>query len=398
MLKTADQILVPALARLYELRPTTFKHLNDRTGRYWHVFAAHRAQAAAELQRLAKLIASNSLSCSGQDLIDYIASEYTELPDIGGSKAIGDVIFSRTVLPSSVAGKIPKGTRITREENSATEIPVAAAQYETLEDVHFNATQGVTGPVRIRALTASYAANHPLRTDSVAYNISATSLFDNTIFISAFNIAGGVDPFNFTGGSAGANEDFLREFAKAYARGQYGPTQDESKFAALHASGVRHTVIYDDVPTGSQRILIADDSWASSGRWAAAVQQSIYDSDLVGFGCQVQVVPVRNKVVSLEANIVLRSWDYTKETTVIHAAVENAIKRYFDNRPDWNVWKARGLRNAITTAHPKILHCTSVVVRDVTGAALNEIATVDYSTEQFHYYSAGVTGTYVGPG
>ena len=131
-----------------------------------------------------------------------------------------------------------------------------------------------------------------------------------------------------------------------------------------------------------------------------STQQSLIDDELIGFGCRGEAQTVRNKVVTVEADVVLRDWGFTHDTIEIDEAVRPAVRSYFDDRQDWSVWKRKGLRSAISQAHDKILHCSEVVVRDTTGAVLSEISSVDFTVEQFHYYLAGngVTCTYSGPG
>lgn len=390
LLKTADQIIGPALDKFYTRRPKAFKHINLREGVYWHPFAAHRAQAATELQRLSNLVASNTLEAEGQELRDYVASEYVEVPFVGASYAEGEITFARP--EALVSGDIPKGTRFRRQANDTTQIPITEADYETLADVHFDVGQLTAGPVAVRAVSDGPASNHPIRTDSVPHGVipSGSTLFDTGITVTTFSAAGG---------SEGADDPYVRQFARLSARGSHGPTASASRYGALRAPGVRHFLVYDVVTTGTQKILVADPSWGSSDRWARAVQQRLYDDDLVGFGCRVEVGVIRNQVVSVTATVVLRDWDYTADTLEIDEAIRLAARSYFDDRADWNVWKSRGLRSAISRAHPKILRCSDVVVRDVTGATVSEIASPDYTQEQLHLYLAhnAVSITYVGP-
>lgn len=389
MLKNADQIIGPALEEFYRRRPASFKHLNLRNGVYWHVFAGQRAQAALELQRLSQLIRANSLRAEGAELRDYVASEYTAPDQVDQLAAVGELVLTRPTGLTS--GDIPKGTRFSRSGNPTSQIPIESAEYETLSDYHMNVGQLVTGPIPHKAVSRGEGSNHPIRTDATELQVFAgKTLFDPGLQVTAFSAAGGSD---------GLDDEYMRMFAKAYAKGQFGPTADATRYGGLNALGARNILVYDDIPNGVQRLLVADRSWASSDRWCKIVEQSIYDAKLVGFGCRVAVGPVRNVVVSVEADIVLRDWNYTSDTLEIDDYVRESVRAYFDDRPDWNVWKSRGLRSAITRAHRKILKCANVTVRDVSGAVLPEIATPDYGAEQFHYYLANraVTATYSGP-
>lgn len=392
LVPTADNILTPGLEAHYASRPGVFPHINLRKGVYWHPWLGFRGQAAQAIRRLAFLTANNRLSTAeGQELKDYVASEYDAIPDTGRTFAIGELSLVRTT--STTAGDVPKGTRFSRKANLASQIPLQSAEYETLGNAHFEVGQTVVGPIPIRAIVDGAAANHPIRTDSSDHGVTPTAgrLFDKTITVSTFGAGGGSD---------GAGDPYVRRYATAYAIGQYGPTDAESRYGALKETGVRNILVFDEPGTGTEKILIADESWGSSTRWASHVQQSLYDDDLVGIGCKVSVQSVRNKVVTAEATVVLRDKNFASETTALDEAIGKAVRSYFDDRVDWNVWKSRAIRAAITNADEKILHCSSITIKDVTGAPLSEIATPNYADEQLHYYLANnaVKVTYIGPG
>jgi hypothetical protein len=397
LIPTADAVVEPALEKLYEKRPTSFPHLNLRSGRYWHPVLGFRAQATRLLQRLALLAANRRLNTAkGQALLDYVASEFDAVPETDATIATGAIVIGRADLEADLpGGPIPKGTLFTRTSFDALGIAFESAEYETLIDafIDVNSTGNVSIP--IQATRAGSQANTPVVTASIDHGITFPPLVEN-IEVKSFEAAGGSGGrFNDTGFDA-----FVRLFAQASAQGQYGPTSAASKLGALSTAGVRHCLVYDDVPTATQKILIADSKWGSSSRWAAAVHQDIYDAGLVGFGCKIALGPVRNKVVSVDATVVLRDGNYLVETTAIDLAIQSAVRAYFDDRPDWNVWNESALKSAIARAHHKIFRCSSVTVKDAgTGAPLTEILSPDYSQEQFHYFVASnaVKPIYVGP-
>lgn len=390
LIPSADSILSPTLDKMYELRPSSFQHINLRSGVYWHPFLGYRAQAARVIRKLAGKVEANRLSTgTGTDLLEYVASEYDAVPDTSDTTAVGLIYLTRTA--THVIGDIPAGTRFVRQPNLLAAIPLEAAEYETLVPVHFGDAVQTVGPIPIRAVTAGTKANHPIRSDDFPHGVvPAGSLFDPTITVSLFEAAGGSD---------GYSDAYVRRYAKAYSVGQYGPTAGESQYGALKATGVRNMLVYDVPGKGTQKILVADASWGSAYQWAQGVQQSLFDNDLIGFGCKVQVERVRNKVISLEVTVTLRDANYAKDTTAIDLAIGKAARSYFDDRPDWNVWKVSGLKGAIARSNAKIFNCTSVTVRDVTGAVLSEISSPDYTQEQFHYYLANnaLTITYETP-
>lgn len=392
VLKTADEIIGPALDLFYTRRPKSFEHINLRDGVYWHPWAAQRAQASRALQRLVDLVASNSLNATGQDLLDYVASEFTAVPQTGVSFAQGELVLSRPSDDSLPSGDIAQGYRFFRQANLTTEIPLQSAEYNTLAPVHFDVGQLVSTPVPIQAVSQGLAANHPIRSDTDIHGVvpGGDTLFDPNLTVLSFAAAGGAEL---------PDDPYVRAFAKAFSKGQYGPTRDASTYGGLSSLGVRAALAYDDIPNTTERMLIADGSWASSGRLVGATQQYLSDNDLIGFGCKVSTASVRNKVISVTATVVLRDWAFASDTLEIDTAIRAAVLGYFNDRPDWNIFKNRGLRAAITIAHVNILKCSAVVVKDVAGNEVPEIAVADYTTEQFHYYLAqGAVGlTYSGP-
>lgn len=393
-------ILRPALERFYKLRPAAFQHINLGTGVYWHPFLGMRAQTAKMLERLSSLVAANRLnSAEGTELLEYVASEFDALPDTDPTTSVGEMSFVRTT--STVAGDILKGTRFFRKANATTQVPILPATYETLADVHFEVGQTVAGPVPIQAVQTGSDSNHPILATSrpgsgAAIPVpphgvaSLSTLFDRTLTVSTFSAAGG---------SKGVEDEHVRTFAKAFARGQYGPNDAASRLGGLRAPGAGHVLTFDLPATGVAKVLVADESWASSPRWVKSVQQSMYDADYVGFGCKVAFDVVTNLVISVDATVILRDVNYASDTVEIDAAISDAVRSYFDDRQDWNVWKTDMLQSVIGRSHPKIFSCSSVVVRDVNGDAVGEIASPDYTLPQFHYLLAAnaMRLTYTGP-
>lgn len=400
MHKTADEIIGPGLDKFYTLRPRSFQHINLRTGTYWHPWAAQRAQASLALQYLTELVQSNTLDATGQSLLDYVRSEFSELPEanFNGLQAVGEVTLTRPTGLSS--GNVAKGYRFFREANDSTQVPWEAAEYETTADAYVDVGQlSVTIP--IRAVSAGKAANHLLRTDAVTANVKPAGppLFDPTLTVSAFDAGGGADTRPDQARLTQENEDYVREYARAFSKGQYGPTRDASKYGALKALGIRHALSYDDLHAATERVLVADESWGSSELLARTAQQLLVDEGLIGFGCVVTATRVRNKLIAARCNVVLRDWQFTSKTDEIDKSIDTAVRDYFDKRADWNLWQKRPLRAAITGAHERILKCSSVMVVDVNGVEVAEVPTLDMTAEQFHYMltSGAVTITYSGP-
>ena len=391
---TADVIIAPVITKIIEKRPNTAPYLNGRTGAYWHPVLGFRGQAAKMLKRVGLLAADRRLkTAEGKALLDYVASEFDAVPETEKTTAVGTVTLGRGEDPERrPGGDYPAGTRLTRTAYTVLGIPLETAEYETLTDAHVDVNSTATVTIPIRATRAGAHANHPilLGDETVKDNITVPPLVDNMV----------VTDFQAAGGSEGPDDPFVRTFARAYSIGQYGPTAAATRLGALSATGVRHLLIFDEPIGGTQTVIVADASWGSSDRWVGLVEQSIYDNDLVGFGTKVRVQRVRSQVITVDATISLRSGTYLAETTEIDIAVQRAVRFYFDERLDWNLWNVESLKAAISTAHRKIYNCPSVTVKDAaTGAVLPEILDPDYSKEQLHYFLASnaMKLTYVGP-
>lgn len=387
---SADAVVTPVLEKLYELRPASFRHLNLRSGTYWHPVLGFRAQSAVALRRLTSLIAARRLdTAEGRELLDYIASEHEAVPETAATRAEGTI----TVVPGAplLGGTIPRGSKVIRTAVTSLGIDIPTCEFETITDTYVQPGSSTPVVIPIRATREGVEGNTPLLT--AATSTAGVSFQTNVrgLTVSAFETAGG---------SAGADDPYARRFARTYSLGQYGPTSAASKLGALSGAGVRHFLEFDEVSSGTQRVLVADASWASSDRWAKKIQQAMYDADLVGFGCKVTFGRVRNIVIAVDATVVLRDTNFLEETTDVQLAIQKAVRSYFDDRADWNVWNESALRSVIARADRKIFACPSVTVRNAsTGATLTEILTPDYTAEQFHYYAASNATklTFLGP-
>lgn len=393
ILPTADAVITPVLEKLYELRPNSFKHLNLRSGVYWHPVCGFRAQAASLLDRLAQLVAERRLNTAeGQALLDYVASEFDPIPETGKTFAEGTVTLGRGPEIALPGGDYPAGTRVTRTPFVHLGIEFPGAEWETITDSHIdvNSTAPVTIP--IRATASGPEANTPILT--VPSPVTGITLNPNPVF----NVV--VTDIRTAGGSNKPQDSFVRLFAKSYAVGQYGPTVSASRLGGLSGLGARHVLAYDAPTIGTQKILVADESWASASRWVGGFKSAMLAEDLIGFGCKVAFDELRNRAIVVDAIISLRDTNYLSSTTEVEIAVRKAVRSYFDDRLDWNVWNTGNLEAVISRAHSKIFTCESAIVRDsATGAVIEEITTPNYALEQLHFYLASnaMNITFEGP-
>ncbi len=268
-------------------------------------------------------------------------------------------------VPQLVSGTIPKGTRFRR--NARVEDPfLPEAFFETPSDLFV----AVGAPedhgyavisVPIVASLAGAAANTPLLdSGALATTEVVDSLFDPLFSSIALESAGGSD---------GASDQAVAQYAKAFYLGQYAPT-DGAVIAGAFGAGARH-IAFDDPGTGTATIAIADSSWASSTRWASQTRQSLYDNGWVGFGGSVDATKVVNKLISVTASIVVSDQSVLFDTSELVQSARLALVDYLDNRLDWYAWNLAALRGLLSRLdRKKILDCLSIEVRDSFGNLL----------------------------
>jgi hypothetical protein len=98
---------------------------------------------------------------------------------------------------------------------------------------------------------------------------------------------------------------------------------------------------------------------------------------------------VVNRVVRVTLSVVLREKNDLGDTTAITAALETAVRGYFDNRPDFYVFRARALRAVCSRAHKKILKCTSAAVLDTDAVPIADPDPPAAGDTLTHWHFAG---------
>ena len=301
--------------------------------------------------------------------------------------------YNAHVALDSAAGSIRRGLTWALKPDPAAAPAVTGGQYEATVDVPINVgVQTVVVPVRA---TRTGAAN----------NIPAWSTGGPTLVISTPVLfdAGASLPLVTTllaaaGGSDGQSDAELRRAAATAARGGAGPTSLALDAGALATTGASRTVTRDDTDTGTAYVYPVDVSWAQSAAWVAGVVSALAD-DWQGFGCRVASGSVVNRIVRLELTVVLRATAYLADTSEITDAVQTALRAYFDDRPDWYVWRTVALRAVVSRAHKRVLTCSAASMRDESGEPLTEPAQPTGGAVLTHYTFAdnAVSISYVGP-
>lgn len=378
------RVIEPALQTFYTLRPGSFAFINLGQGVYSWPFEGWKSQIGLELNNCAQLVKNCRLpTAEGQALVELVASEFDEEPSLLPTFAMGEVTLTR--VGSVLGGVIKKGTRFARPA-LAEPFDVRGAEYETTVDRAVIAGQtSVTIP--IVATSSGAKSNQPL-TGSTATGLQiADRIFGNNWTVSSFTVAGGSD---------GLTDRDVRKLAKAAALGKFGPTKSAAVLGALRAMGVKNYLTRTDTTTGTLDVYIADSSWASSDRWCSAVTQALYNQEQVGFGCKVRCQKVTNRVVTVSCTVTLRDHHLLDDTSAYDAVVRAAVRDYFDNHEDWNVWKTSGLKSAIIKSSRDIVNASSIVVKMLDGTTLTEVSPTD---PVYHYYLTdnGMSVTYTSP-
>ncbi|HEY2517096.1 MAG TPA: hypothetical protein VGI39_39760 [Polyangiaceae bacterium] len=369
------QIVGPAIDAFVGARPSVLPFVNNGAGRYADLPAGWEGQIALFVRRLADEAKSARVASSaGLSLTQLSASEFFTLRQSDPTAAVGRA----TLLRGSArpGGAIPQGFRFARRAASDASPPIPAGAYTATREVSFPA--GVTSiKVPIVASLPGAASSAPYYDgDNTGGGPSLLTLedtpFDTTIAVSAFEAAGGSD---------GTNDDDLRRQMRANASGRFGATTGAILAAALGGTGVHRVACFDvaqaadGTPVAYTGVAIADGAWASGsggllsgdllfGVWERQVAQRVADI-AQGVGGQFLLSGVANQTIRLAAIVQLRSGDDLNDTAAIDAALLKTARSYFDDRPDWWTWTVRGLRAWLSRAHPKILSCTAVQIRDL---------------------------------
>jgi hypothetical protein len=334
---------------LVRARPSAAPHIDG--GRYGHLFAGWRAQEALVLAALADRVASMRLgTATGDDLRELAASEFDALIDASRTTAIGTMRLART--GARPAGVIRNGSLFRRAANPAATPPYADALYQATADVYVPGGAAIAD-VPVEA-TQSGAGANVLAPSTPTFEV-ASSLFD-----SAWRVANG----EAAGGSDGVTDVDVRRIARAVAIGRNGPVANAVIAGAMLATGARHAAVIEDSARAVTRLLLADASWTSSTAWRARIQQLLYDG-YVGFGCRVAVESVPNSFVKVSARLVLRNASLLSDTSEIATNAASALRRYFDERPDWYTYRLGALRAVLARCDPRVLTCDDATVESM---------------------------------
>jgi hypothetical protein len=366
---------------LVRARPSSARHIER--GRYGHPFAGWRAQESILLARIADEIRAARLpTAEGAALRALAASEFdTDVVD-GPTRAVGTIALWRPVEPTP-AGVIRKGS-LFRRVGEPTATPARAdVLYAAVDDVYVPQSY-LTARVVVEATAPGSAANI-VPSDAPQY---AQPPLELQVASALFDPTWRIDSGDAGGGSDRVTDDDVRRMARAFVLGRVAPTTAAILAGALLSTGVKRVAAFED-PVGAQTVLtIADGSFSGSTAWANRVRQRLYDG-FVGFGCKVRVDYARNRFVKVTAKLTLRDAAHGYDTSAILASAQKALRRYFDDRPDWYSFRNRAMRAVLARCDPRVLTCTSAVVESAWGTgAIADPGLVVPGMPLFHYWLA----------
>lgn len=349
-------------------------------GRYGNVVTGWRAQLAVLINRLADECRAGRLPlATGQALRDLLASRFDTLVGDGKATAVGNISLTRRIdlfNGDLNAFVIRKGTRFRRPANpNATPSPKQEISLETTQDTFWPQNSGGPIVVNVVASRPGTYANIPLDLSAggVATDVVASDQLNDpsrdpglpgAVFVPI--VVGGAQ---VGGGSDGYRDADLVRIGQAVSRGRYSPVQAAVLAGALLGTGVRYARVQESyqMSRGSYRpqtyVSVADQSWGSSTRLVSLVQQSLNDN-FVGFGCKATAVVVQNQFIKLDLAVTLRDGKLLGDTSPIDDAIRARMSRYFNERPDWDMWRGATIRALVASCDRRVQTCTSATVRD----------------------------------
>jgi len=291
------------------------------------------------------------------------------------------------VAAESLPGTIRKGTPFRLAAVAAAVPPIAGGQYLAALDAYVR-TDANTAVVPVVAAQPGAATNTPAWSSSpptLSLSIGA-SLFDT--FTATALVA--------AGGGTGQPDETLRGAARAGWTGTVGPTVDAIAHGSLRAEGVVKAPILEDLTEGRVVAYPVDVSWAQSARWKAQIEAALRlgtgdgaDDERLGFGCQLAMGAVVNRVVRVEIEVKLRDARFLADTEALTASLRATLLAYFNDRPGWWTWSLAGIRGACSIVdRTRVISCPTAVVRDAAGIVLSEPAAPAAGDTLTHWWLA----------
>ncbi|WP_438029018.1 hypothetical protein [Sorangium sp. So ce233] len=302
--------------------------------------------------------------------------------------------FNAHIALEGRPGTIRRGTVFRVAANPNAVPAVAGGEYVVLADTYC-ATGSQTAYPPVEASVEGPSPNLPLwATGGPTLTITAASpLFDS----------GATLPFRIVtlraaGGSAGQSDEDLRGAASASWTGTYGPTPGALVAGSLRSAGVSRVVTLENFRRGGSVVYPTDPSWSWSQAWSSRVERELRD-DWLGVGCRLGSGRLLNRIVRVEASVALRDAGLLVDPSSITEALRAVCRAYFNLREDFYIWRLATLRAVLSQADRRVFACSSVLVKDANGVAIEEPSQPEAGDDLMHWYFAddALDVTYVGP-
>lgn len=308
--------------------------------------------------------------------------------------ALREAFADHTGLESK-AGSSRAGSPFVVAANPQATPPIAGGRYVSTQD--YPIATGIRSiAVPIRAAAAGAAGNLPAWVSGTGPTLSIST--PPGLFDAGASLPLATSALRAAGGSDGQSDPELVRAARASGRGSDGPTKGALVAGVLRTLGASRTTVLESTLTGTSWVYPIDTSWAQSDRWNASVVD-VLNRSWRGVGCRVATGAVRNRVVRVELSVVLRDASYLTATGEITGLIQTDLRRYFDDRQDWYVWRAAAIRGLVARTDRRISTCVSATLLDESGVPLTEPAVPVAGDDLVHYVFAdnAVSITYFGP-
>ena len=203
------------------------------------------------------------------------------------------------------------------------------------------------------------------------------------------------------GGTLGQSDPLLRAASSASWRGSWGPNVDALLAGVLTSAGAAHFADLDDPVTGTAYVYAADESWAQSAAWLELLSEALRAGEWSGVGQRIRFGVVHNTTVRVRLDVFLRDASLLTQTDPISTEIKAALAAYFDDRPDWYVFRASAVGQAAASAdHRKILKVANVVVTDADGVAIPDPSppTAGMAVQHWRFDDNALDATFLPPG
>lgn len=296
----------------------------------------------------------------------------------------------------ALAGTIRTGTRFRVEADATRVPPIPGGEFEVTQHAYARTgSESVTATVRavtpgpdgnLPTFLAEVPSDNPFRATVIGVK-EPTIKLQGSLYDAKETLRWSPSTIRSAGGTLRQADPPLREAARRYWQGSYGPTDAALIAGALRFPGLARVMLLKNTDTGTSHAYAVDESWSQSAPWLDALTQHLKNNWL-GFGCRMATGTVHNRVVRIELTVVLRQRSDLADTTAIHEALRLKLHEYFDERPDWWTFRLAGLRGVLSRAHAKVLRCAEATVLDVDGVPLEEPAAPAAGDALVHWWFA----------